>query len=489
MIWSNLLPILAYACTADATPTAASRRADDSPPADPNVKITVDASVRFQEMDGLGVSEAFQTAYDVFGRKGLSPKNQSQVLDLLFSLEKGAGFTILRNGLGTSDNQLYGRMQTILPVSPGSPYAQPNYVWDGNSTGQVPLAQEATKRGLQHLFGSAWSAPGFMKTTNDDLGGYLCGVNGTNCATGNWIQPYVNFLLQYVNFYKQSGLKMTELGFLNEPEIKTTYVSMLSDGTQAAEVLRVLGPAVKKAGLDVKVTCCDTLGWKDQQNKMAALKAGPDPAESHVDIITAHGYGSDPNFPLNTTQKVWQTEWCDQANKYTPYTFYEKGEFGEGLTWADNIQTAFVRGNVSAFLYWIGAANSTSNSCLINLRGDEIITTKRYWAHAQFSKFARPGARRISASSDNSDVTVSSFLNTDGKIATQIINRHNTSVQLDFSTKGPLAGAEIVVPYVTSNDHDLKQLDTIAVSGGRFQARVPAKSLVSFVTSPKPQQV
>ncbi|KAG5925408.1 hypothetical protein E4U42_004315 [Claviceps africana] len=307
-------------------------------------------------MDGIGVSEAFQAALTMQGHGGLSPKNQAYVLDLLFSLDKGAGFTILRNGLGTSDNTLYSRMSTIEPVSPGSPDAKPKYVWDGNSTGQVQLSLDAQKRGIEHVYLNAWSAPSFMKTSGDDIGGSLCGVMDSTCASGNWVNAYVDFLVQYVKFYEQSGVKVTELGFLNEPEIKTTYVSMFSTGRQASEVLRVLGPALKQAGLDVKLTCCDAVGWHSQQVKMGGLQGGSDPGESHLDVITAHGYGSAPLYPLNTKRKVWQTEWSDLSQDYTPSTFFEKGLMGEGMTWASNIIDSYTKGNVNGFLYWIGAS-------------------------------------------------------------------------------------------------------------------------------------
>ncbi|KAG6033644.1 hypothetical protein E4U41_006853 [Claviceps citrina] len=479
MFWLSLLPVLAYSHPADATPVSAST-GPVAARAAANVHVTVDTGVQFQEMDGLGVSQAFQRAYEVFGSKGLSRENTAHVLDLLFSLDKGAGFAILRNAIGTSDNHLYGRMKSIEPVSPGHPGATPSYVWDRNDTGQFPLAQEAYKRGLKSLYGSAWSAPPFMKTSQNDVGGHLCGVTGfDDCPTGNWIKPYADFLLKWVGFYKESGVKVTELGFLNEPELTTTYVSMLSDGKQAADLIRVLGPEVKAAGLDLKLTCCDSVGWQHQQEKMEGLQAGPDPAEAYLDIITGHGYASAPTFPLKTSKKTWQTEWSDLSPDYTPHTFYDNGAFGEGLTWAANIQTSFVKGNVSAFLYWIGAENGTVNTGLINLVNDQVIPTKRFWAHAQFSKFARPGARRVSATSQDPDVTVSSFLNTDGKIATQVINNGTAAVDLDVEIAGAPSGT--VLPYLTDNDNDLTALPAIQVSAGRFSASVPARSLVSFV--------
>ena len=49
----------------------------------------------------------------------LDTAHQNEVLDLLFT-EKGAGFTILRNGLGSSPDQPFDFMKSIAPTAPAS---------------------------------------------------------------------------------------------------------------------------------------------------------------------------------------------------------------------------------------------------------------------------------------------------------------------------------------------------------------------------------
>jgi O-glycosyl hydrolase len=446
------------------------------------VSIDVDTSIQYQEVDGFGCSQAFQRADDIFGKQGLSAKNTNYVLDLLFSQERGAGFSILRNGIGSSNSSASNFMNSIEPFSPGSPNSPPHYVWDRNDSGQFPLAQQAYERGLKTLYGNSWSAPSYMKTNNDENnGGYLCGVTNANCSTGNWMQPYANYLVRWAQFYKESGVHVTNLGFLNEPQFAAKYAGMLSNGTQAAEFIRVLAKTIKASGMDLKINCCDTEGWKQQEAMLADLKAGPDPAINYLSVITGHGYTSPPNFKLNTTLKTWQSEWADLTGKYTPYTFYANGAQGEGMTWAKNIQVAFVNANVSGFLYWIGAENSTTNSGLINMIGDSVIPSKRFWAFAQFSKFARPGAHRVNATSSNSLLTVSSFLNLDGTIATQVLNTATTDYNITLRVTGSNSRS-LVQTYLTNNDHNLTQLEPIqANENGTFATSIPALSMISLI--------
>ena len=49
-------------------------------------------------------------------------------------------------------------------------------------------------------------------------GGYLCGTTGHSCSSGDWRKAYAHFLVQYVKFYAERGMPVTQLGFLNEPD-------------------------------------------------------------------------------------------------------------------------------------------------------------------------------------------------------------------------------------------------------------------------------
>lgn len=172
--------------------------------------VTVDTSKTYQTIDGFGFSEAFGHASQM---QALSTSLRQSVLDVLFSTTTGAGFTIVRNRIGSSSGD------TIEPNNPGGPSATPNYVWDGSDTGQVWLSQQA----LQYdpnmkIYADAWAAPGFMKTTGNEAGGgYLCGVSGASCSSGDWKQAYANYLVKYIQLYAQEGVNVTHVGFLNEP--------------------------------------------------------------------------------------------------------------------------------------------------------------------------------------------------------------------------------------------------------------------------------
>lgn len=193
-------------------------------------------------------------------------------------------------------------------------------------------------------------------------------------------KPYADYLVQYWKFYNQSSVRITNLGFFNEPIISPNYASMNTNGTQAADFIRILGKTIEREGIDVELNCCDDEGWNEQEGLMAGLQAkdaSEKSGEDYLSVITGHGYESAATYPLSTSLRTWQSEWADLSGGFTPYTFWNSSGPGEGLTWASHIQIAFASANVSAFLYWIGAENSTTNSGLINMINDEVIPSKR----------------------------------------------------------------------------------------------------------------
>lgn len=80
------------------------------------IAVKVSDNIRYQTYDGTGISEAFQRSLVLHM---LDPPTQNAALDLLFT-DKGAGMTILRNGLGSSPTDPFDLMKSICPVVPAS---------------------------------------------------------------------------------------------------------------------------------------------------------------------------------------------------------------------------------------------------------------------------------------------------------------------------------------------------------------------------------
>ena len=95
--------------------------------------VRVDPNTKYQKYDGIGVSEAFQRSLVLHE---LNTASQHLALDYLFSKTKGAGMTILRNGLGSSPDDPFDLMKSIAPTAPAS---------NSSEVGQTPNAEFMTR--------------------------------------------------------------------------------------------------------------------------------------------------------------------------------------------------------------------------------------------------------------------------------------------------------------------------------------------------------
>jgi len=368
--------------------------------------VTVHEHLRHQKIDGFGLSQAFRRNELL---RALPERQQREILDLWFDRGKGAGLSILRLGIGSSPaGSPYDHMVSIQPEDPGGPDAPPRYVWDGDDNSQVWVAKEAKAYGVKRFFADAWSAPGYMKDNGDDKNG------GT--LLPRWREAYARYLTQYTRFYAQEGIKITDLGFTNEPDWTATYASMRFTPEQAAGFAKVLGPIAK----GVNVTCCDSFGWNEAKAYTAAIEADPE-ARRWVKVHTGHTYASPVDAPLPTRRHTWMSEWNPDGDTWNEN--WDDGSGYDGFTIAQAVHDALTLGEVNAYVYWFGASRGATRALM---QIDEVARTykvsKRLWALAAYSRFIRPGAVRLGASAADPALKVSAFRNPDGTQVVEVLN-------------------------------------------------------------------
>ena len=450
-------------------------------PATASAAATINGSATYQRITGFGASEAFGEAESVMNA---TPAVQQQALSLLYSPTAGAGLTMLRNEISADAGT------TIEPTAPASPSAKPDYLplsAIDQDQGQLWFARAIRARyGIRDVFADAWTAPAFMKTNDATAGGgALCGVPGATCASGDWRQAYANYLTQYAKDYAAAGIPLTYVGPENEANLATSYDSMQLSPVQTADLLDVLGPTVARSGLPTRVECCATEGWDYAQQYAAAIES--DRVASFYDrLFTSHGYTAPPASPLAGWHgPAWETEWST-FEKWDPS--WDDGTDASGLTWAQHIYTGLTKADLNAFLYWWGSttpAENGDNEGLILINGSTVETSGRLWAFANFSRFVRPGAVRIGATSPDSDVDLTAFRNADGSVAVVALNTSASAVPLSFSLRGTgLRDGAVATPYLTDASHGTAAQAPVRVRGGAFGGTLPARSLVTFDIRP-----
>lgn len=256
---------------------------------------------------------------------------------------------------------------------------------------------------------------------------------------------------------------------------------MLSNGKEAASFIPTLRNTLNSNGLSsVQLACCDAVGWSSQRTITTDLLSSG--VQGQLGVITSHTYGSDVDGTINTNGlPVWVTEAADLNSAWCT-TWYSNGGLCEGLTWAKRIATGIVTGNLSAYIYWQGVEVNQfqASSYLVASDGTNVTPSGRLWAFAMWSRWVRPGARRLSTTGTITNVIWAALRNTDGSVVAVFTNTggnaQSASLRIDGYT--PVKASGWIVNNNTGNNIASQ---SVSLNGGTAVVSIPAYSVVTVV--------
>jgi glucosylceramidase len=276
--------------------------------------------------------------------------------------------------------------------------------------------------------------------------------------------------VQFLRFYRQEGVRITDVGFTNEPDWTASYASMRFTPAQAVDFVKVLGPKLR----DTRLICCDSFGWHQQADYSAAIEADP-VADRYVRTHTGHVYASPADTPLPTDAPTWMTEWNPTGSTWNES--WDDGSGWAGITIAENIHQAFAEGNAHAYVYWVGNSLGATRAFIqIAATGDSYRVSKRLWAFAAYSRFIRPGAYRVPVTMADPAVKATAFRNADGSMVVELLNTSTAAVTTNLAIDARIRSQ---TAYLTDETHSLSPVP-FARRGGQL----PPRSLTTLVMRP-----
>jgi len=397
--------------------------------------VTVDLGSFQQTMDGFGVSNTYQgTAIS------------DATADQFFDVDKGIGLSIFRLGIKS----------------------------DGTSWGPIGDAQKAAARGAV-VWAAPWTPPASCKSNNSEKnGGHL----NQDCYA-SWASTLAAFPAKA----KQSGVTVMGISAQNEPDNQTMYESCLYTGAEMVSFINVLGPKLKALNPPVKLLAPESTRWErlwgaDEDYGNAILADSQ--AAAQVDILATHMYETQDAVapPAGVTKPIWVTEMSGVMGYPNAGP---SSDIDDGLVWAGWITDAFTTGHASAFHAWWIASLNSDNEGLLTMSGG---TTKRMYALGNFSKFIRPGYRRVDVSgTPPASVRLTAYVNPgDGTVVIVALNGGSAAVALPLFIAGKAPCA--LTPWVTSASDNLASKTAVLVGAARLTPMLPAKSVTTFVGKP-----
>ena len=402
-----------------------------APPAEGVPTITVDPSERFQRIDGFGASITDSSAHLL----AESPHRDAIMRDL-FDPQRGIGLSYLRQPMGASDF-VKGPHYTYDDMPAGKTDFGMSKFSVGHDEKQIlPLLRQARgfNRNLK-VMGTPWSPPAWMKTNQSLVGGRFIDDK-------RYYDAYTKYFVKFVQAYQRAGVPVDAVTLQNEPQNRfpSGYPGMDFRDPEEARLIKQVGPAFQKAGIDTKILGYDH-NWSLHPNDVGQPGVNPEYAKSLLDDPGAkrwlagtafHCYSGDPSSQsdlkaAHPDRDIYFTE-CSGLKSGDPAT-----SFPDTLHWHSRYLTIGATRNwAKNVITWNlaldpqnGPFNGGCETCMGVVTVDPATgrATREgdYYVMGHVTKFVKPGAVRIGSTVEGNIWDVA-FRNPDGSTVVLVNN-------------------------------------------------------------------
>jgi glucosylceramidase len=415
---------------------------DFKQPLETEAAIIVDPSKEFQTFLGIGAALT-DAAAETFYK--LSEEKQQQFLDAYYNKEKGIGYSLGRTIIHSCDFS----SASYTYVEEGDKELT-TFNIEHDKKYRLPFTKKAIEAagGKLTMYASPWSPPAFMKTNNNMLqGGKLL---------PEFFQPWANYYAKFIKAYEAEGIPIWGLTIQNEPMAVQRWESCIYTAEEERDFLKnYLGPTLEKEGLgDKKIIVWDHN--RDLMFQRASIILNDPDAAKYVWGTGFHWYEDwKDGIPMfNAVKQVNETypdknliftEGCNEAYNLERIV-NEDPKLAE--RYGKSMINDFNNGTV-AWTDWnilldeTGGPNHVGNMCFSPVHGntqtDALTFTNSYYYIGHFSKFIRPGAKRIVSVSSANSLLTTAFKNEDGSIAIVVMNQSDKSINYSITLQSETA--------------------------------------------------
>ncbi len=339
-------------------------------------------------------------------------------------------------------------------------------IWVSDNTNQWSLELPTAKRAIALgalVFATPWNPPASMTIT----------VNGKKRINPASYGAYAKHLNDFVTYMKNNGVELYAISVQNEPD----YAAEWTEWSPQEGVDFIKGYADQ---INCRLMTPESFQYRKQVYDPILNDAT---ALSKVDIFGTHLYGTQVSafpYPLfkqkGAGKELWMTEvYTDSQNDANLWNY--------ALDAAVHIHNSMVEGEFQAYVWWplrryyalIHDGASGHGNSTVAAAGT---VTKRGWVFAQFSKFIRPGYKRVDATkSPTTDVYVSAYKNGDD-VVTVLVNKSTSTKTITLSIPG--TKVQTWEKYVTSSSKNVAKDANIVDADGSFQITLDAQSITTL---------
>ncbi|HEU4424657.1 MAG TPA: glucan endo-1,6-beta-glucosidase, partial [Pilimelia sp.] len=241
--------------------------------------ITVDPRRTYQTIVGFGASITDSSAAVLYR---LSPAQRDKVMRSLFDARSGNALSYLRQPMGASDFVVDGHYTYDDLPAGQTDYRLERFSIAHDERQILPLLRQARRLNPQlRVMASPWSPPAWMKTSGSLIGGRLIDDPRIYAA-------YALYFVKFIQAYSRAGVPIDAVTVQNEPQNRHPrgYPGMDLPVAQQRKLIRVLGPALRTAGLKTKIIAYDH-NWAMHPDDLAATPPGEAPEVDYAADVLA----------------------------------------------------------------------------------------------------------------------------------------------------------------------------------------------------------
>lgn len=409
-------------------------------------KISLLPDQKFQTITGFGGSFTEASAHLL---NQLSAENRKKIIDAYFG-ENGAKYSLTRTHMNSCDFSVSN--YSYAPVEDDKELK--HFSIDEDRDDIIPFIKEAkaaSKDGFK-ILASPWTAPPWMKDNNDWRGGKLL---------PEYYDTWALFFSKYIDAYKLEDIDIWGFTVENEPlGNDNNWESMhYTPEEMTSFVQHHLGPKLEADGHKAKILGYDQN--REHLNEWVDEMFRDEASSKYFDGTAIHWYASTFEVFPDALQyahakapkkHLIQSEACVDAEvpKWKDDLWYWSKEATDwGWDWAPEDQkhlhpkyapvNRYARDIIGCLNNWVdgwidwnmvldtqGGPNWFKNWCvapvIVDPEKDEVYFTPIYHTLTHFSRFIRPGAKRIGFENTNTSLMVTAAENPDGSIAVVVFN-------------------------------------------------------------------
>ena len=400
--------------------------------------VRVNSKRTFQTIEGFG--GAFTEAAALTWLR-LDAAQRDEVLQRYFDGGGGHGYSLCRVHMGSCDFALgnYAHVETPHDSTLES------FSIARDQRALLPFIKAAQSVAGQplKLLASPWSPPAWMKSNGQmNHGGAL--QPGYRRA---WARCYVRF----IDAYAAEGVNIWGVSVQNEPSATQRWDSCIYTAEEERDFVReFLGPELAAAGLGhIRIIIWDHN--RDQMVERAKAVYSDPAAARYVWGTGFHWYGEDHFDNVQHVHDAWPdkkllfTEGCQEGGPH-------HGSWDLGERYARSMINDLNRWTVG----WIdwnllldhnGGPNHAGNFCsapiLVDAAHETLLPQSSYFYIGHFTRFVKPGAKRVLCTTTEHDLEATACVNPDGSVATVVLNRTGHAQRFALRIDGNQAVAEL----------------------------------------------